>query len=242
MSEIAAIGSEAGATLLYDGAHVLGLIAGGVFPNPLRAGFDVLTDSTHKTLPGPVGGIVMCRRSADLERVAGVGDAWLSTYGNARVAALAYTLAETAEHGRRFMGAIVDNARALGAALDDAGFAVVGRDRNFTATHQVLVDITGLIDPRGRARLAAGGVIVSPSGKADRRLRDGRTDGWWLRLGTSGLTRLGMGRAEMGETAGILARLLRDGENPALVAKSTGDLAGRFRTIHYAIDAGEAGG
>ena len=237
MAEVAAIGHDAGATLLYDGAHVLGLIAGGVFPNPLRAGFDVLTGSTHKTLPGPVGGIVMCRAAADLDRVAKLGDAWLSTYGTARVAALTQTLAEMAEDGSRFTRAIVDNAQRLGAALDDAGFEVLGRDRNFTATHQVLVDITGLIDPReAGARLAAGGVIASPSGRADRRLRDGRSDGWWLRLGTSVLTRLGMGAREMGEVAAILARLLRHGEDPAMVAKNVGDLAGRFTTVHYALE------
>ncbi len=235
LAEVAALAREAGARLLYDGAHVFGLIAGGAFPNPLAAGFDALTGSTHKTLPGPTGGAVVCRDAADLEALATVGDAWLSTYGNARVAALTQTLAEMAEHGGAYTRQVVDNARTLARALADEGFAVVGAERGFTATHQVIVDATGLgTSAEIGARLGAAMVMVNPPSRADRRLRDGRADGVWLRVGTSAVTRVGMSAPEMAAIARLLARLLRDGEAPARVAPAVEALAAGFREVRFA--------
>ena len=237
LAEVARMAREVEARLLYDAAHVFGLIAGGAFPNPLTADFDLVTGSTHKTLPGPTGGAVLCRTAEDLEAVAGLGDAWLSTYGNARVAALTWTLAEMTEHGAAYAARVVDNARALAHALAAAGFMVVGAARGFTATHQVLVDLTGVLDRMETARrLAAASILVNPPARVDRRLRDGRADGLWLRLGSSVVSRLGMQGREMQDIAGLVARLLLHGDDPAAVGKRTQELVDAFRTVHYTTD------
>lgn len=234
LAEVAQMAREVGARLLYDAAHVFGLIAGGAFPNPLTAGFDLVTGSTHKTLPGPTGGAVLCRTAEDLESVASVGDAWLSTYSNARIAALTWTLAEMADHGTAYAARVVANARALAGALAGAGFAVVGAARGFTSTHQVLIDLTGTLDRAETARRLAGAwILVNPPGRVDGRLRAGRGEGLWLRLGSSAVSRLGMCEPEMRDIADLLARLLLRGEDPAAVGKRTRELVDHFRSVHY---------
>ncbi len=234
LAEVAALAREVGARLLYDGAHVFGLVAGGAFPNPLALGFDVLTGSTHKTLPGPTGGAVVCRHAADLEALGTLGDAWLSTYGNARVAALTQTLLEMVQHGAVYAHRVVDNARMLGAALAGEGFTVVGAARGFTATHQVIVDATGLATRDAlTARLGAAMIMVNPPARVDRRLRDGRDEGLWLRVGTAAVTRVGMGADEMQQIARLLRRLLRDGEAPESVAAAVEALATSFREVQF---------
>lgn len=234
--EVADLAKEVDARLLYDGAHVLGLIAGGAFPNPLALGFDLLTGSTYKTLPGPHGGIVLCRDSATLDSVAKLCDGWVSAYGNNRVAALAQALVEMEAAGSVYARRVVDNARALGGALAAAGFAVVGADKGFTATHQVLVDVTNLGDPANTSRrLSLANLIVKPPTRVDRRLRDGRADGWWLRLGTSAVTRLGMSKDEMYIVADVLAGVLLRGEDSSAVAGTIRDLVSQFETIRYLV-------
>lgn len=239
MAEVAAMARDAGARLLYDAAHVMGLVAGGAFPNPFAAGFDFMTGSTHKTLPGPTGGAVLCRAADDLEAIGTLGDAWLSTYGNARVAALTWTLAELVDHGAMYARRVVDNARALAAALADGGLPVVGAGRGFTATHQVLVDLTGRFETADAAqRLAGASILVNAPSRVDRRLRDGQRDGLWLRLGSSVVSRLGMAEPEMREIGTLLARLLVDGEEPAAVGKRVHELVDAFHTVRYAMEPG----
>lgn len=243
MAEVATMAKDAGARLLYDGAHVLGLIAGGAFPNPLASGFDMLTGSTHKTLPGPTGGVVVCRDPDTLEAVASLGDAWLSTYSNSRIAALAYTLEEMVTEGHAYTRQIVDNARALARGLAAEGFPVVGAHRGFTATHQVLVDITDIGQPGDAVRRLAGAtILINPPARADRRLRDGRHDGWWLRLGTSAVTRLGMKEDEMPAIGRILARLLLHREDPSMVSGAVAELVEAFGTVRYTLAAGTVPG
>lgn len=243
MAEVAALAKEADARLLYDGAHVLGLIAGGAFPNPLLSGFDMLTGSTHKTLPGPTGGVVICRDPDTLEGVASLCDAWLSTYSNSRIAALAHTMAEMVTEGPAYTHQVVENARALARGLAAEGFPVVGAHRGFTATHQVLVDITDIGQPgEVVGRLAAATILINSPAHADQRLRDGRNDGWWLRLGTSAVTRLGMKEEEMPAIACILARLLLRREDPSIVAGAVAELVEAFETVWYTIPEGTAPG
>lgn len=240
-TEVAGIARECGSALLYDGAHLLGLIAAGVYPNPLRSGFDVISGSTQKTLPGPLGGLVVCTQAPMYDAVANLADQWLSTYGAARIAALAHVLAEFVSVGPAYGACVIDNARALGAALAARGFHLVGAERGFTATHQLLVDVTGLEDSLETSRrLAQAGVLVNGPSRADRRLRSAPEDGFWLRLGTSACTRLGMRAAEMAEIAAILGRVLLAREDPAIVRRTVSDLCRRHRTLAFTLETASA--
>ncbi|MCU0723739.1 MAG: hypothetical protein MUC63_09025 [Planctomycetes bacterium] len=133
--------------LVYDGSHVLGLLACGEFQDPLREGADALIGSTHKSLPGPQGGLVLTnsdeiaaayRSMLDFDLAAGIR--LVDNPHPGRIAALGVALERLLSdrgYGRR----VIDNARALAAGLQEEGVPVRFRDRGFTASHQVFLDL-----------------------------------------------------------------------------------------------------
>lgn len=129
-----------GALSVYDASHVAGLIAGGVFPNPLRAGVDLLTTSTYKTLAGPTGAIVAGRHAEHGARFAAFLDrTLLANQDAARLAPLCGVLAEFAA-GPAYALAVLDHADALKRCLREAGItSLLGGQR--AETHQVVVPI-----------------------------------------------------------------------------------------------------
>lgn len=195
-----AIAEEAhavGALVLYDASHVLGLIAGGAFQDPLREGADVLFGSTHKSFPGPQGGLLVTDREDLFQRI----DPALTwrIFDNAhwnRIAALAQTLLELERFGPAYARTVIDNARALGAALQDRGLAMVASGEGYTASHQVHVD---------RAALQRDAQIA-PSALARRWERQRLIADLVGRLGTAEIARLGLTPSEMPKLADLLVR------------------------------------
>jgi glycine hydroxymethyltransferase len=127
--------------VVYDGSHVMGLIAGGAFQRPLSEGVHALYGSTHKSFFGPQGGIFL----TDSDEVAGQAKENLTwrTMDNAhenRIAALAVALAEMAHFGRAYAHRVVQLARGLAQALDEGGLPVRFASRGYTESHQVLLD------------------------------------------------------------------------------------------------------
>lgn len=228
-----------GCRILYNGAHILGLWAGGQFQDPLAEGADLVTGSTQKTLPGPVGGLCLTRDPDLARRVAGLCDDVLADYGNARVAALAVTLCEMVAFGRDYASAVVANARALAAALAAEGFDVVAADRGYTASHQVLVRTEGT-----RVADVAGALEgASVLGTLVRLVtRNGGEPEPALRFGTCEVTRRGMGGDAMARVGRLLRRLLLDGESPEHVRSDVRELLAGFTTARYAFTAAEAAG
>ena len=124
---------------MYDGAHVLGLIAGGEFQDPLREGADVMTGSSHKTFPGPQGGFLLSDsedESLQKKLNNAIFPGVCSSYHLHHVAGKVVAMAEFEAHGEQYARDIVANARALGSALAAEGFDVIAEERNFTASHQ----------------------------------------------------------------------------------------------------------
>jgi glycine hydroxymethyltransferase len=245
MRELADAAHEVGATVMYDGAHVLGLIAGGQFQDPLREGADVLTGSSHKTFPGPQGGFVVSDSPDEKlhKRLqSGVFPGVVSSYHLHHVAGKVIALAEFKEHGAAYARDIVHNAQELAQALAEAGFDVLGADRGFTKSHQV-VTRHGTPDSSAGAKAAqtleACGIITNmnmlpgdtkplhPSG---------------IRLGVQELTRVGMGRAEMRIVADLFARALLKGEDPASVKRRAKELRTRHQAVQYCFNPDGLGG
>ena len=146
---------EVGASIVYDGAHVLGLIAGGQFQDPLREGVDIVTGSTHKTFPGPQGGIIMCQKKYADAIDEAVFPGTVSNFHLHHKAGLAITLAEMKKFGKAYARQIVKNSQALGAYMDEMGFNVLCKDLGYTKSHQIAVDVSK-IRRRQRARGKAG--------------------------------------------------------------------------------------
>ena len=239
LKEMADAAHEVESTVLYDGAHVLGLIAGGCFQNPLAEGADVMTGSSHKTFPGPQGGFLLS--SNDDEKFQrklnnAVFPGTCSSYHLHHVAGKVIALAEFLEYGEQLSKNTVKNAQAFAAALASEGFDVLAESRGYTASHQVLTR-HGELDSGAGAKAARmledAGIItnmnmlpgdtkaLSPSG---------------LRLGVQELTRVGMGVDEMQDVAKFYSRVLLNGEDPAKVKNDVREFKSNYQIIRYCFN------
>src|ERR1051325_802429 len=245
MKELAAAAHEVGSTVVYDGAHVLGLIGGGQFQDPLREGADVLTGSSHKTFPGPQGGFVL-RDTADekLQRKlhSGVFPGVVSSYHLHHVAGKVVALAEFQEYGAAYAKDTVANAQALGAALASEGFDVLAEERGFTKSHQV-VTRHGAVDSgagkQAAATLEEAGIITNMN------MLPGDTKATnpsGVRIGVQELTRVGMGKGEMSQVARFYARALLKGEDPKKVKADVKAFKARFQAVKYCFNPDDLGG
>jgi glycine hydroxymethyltransferase len=230
---------EVGAVLLYDGSHVLGLIAGGTFQDPLAEGADLMTASTHKTYFGPQRGIVVGRPSDDafwkkIDRAVFPGVT--SNHHLFSLPALFAASLEVREFGKAYAAAIVANARALGAAMHRRGFQVAAADHGYTASHQIAVDV----GPHGGGktvsrRLCENGIITNMNllpGEPGRNARDPRG----LRLGVQEMTRYGMDEDAMDRIAALMHDCVVSGK---AVADECRRLRADYPTMQYAFDVGE---
>ena len=239
LKEIADAAHEVGSTVMYDGAHVLGLIAGGVFQDPLREGADIMTGSSHKTFPGPQGGFLLSS-SEDTAFHRRLNNAMFpgvcSSYHLHHVAGKVVALAEFQAFGQAYATDIVRNAKAFAESLAAEGFDVLAESRGYTASHQVLTrhgetdSGSGAVAAR---KLEDAGIItnmnmlpgdtkaMSPSG---------------LRLGVQELTRVGMGVNEMAEVASLYARVLLKQEDPERVKADVQHLKSNFQHVQYCFD------
>jgi glycine hydroxymethyltransferase len=215
------------AIIVYDASQVLGLIAGGAFQDPLREGADILSGSTHKSLPGPQKGIVMTNRADLMARVeATIFPGHVSNFHLHHVAALAVTLAETQAFGADYARQTLANAHAFGTELRRLGLLVQGGAR-VTASHQVWLDVTDHATPDEAVdRLHAAHLIANVNLIPTLRAKG-------LRLGTPEATRLGMREAEMRTLAGLVHATLAGTLPLDAIGERVSALAERFRTVRY---------
>jgi glycine hydroxymethyltransferase len=231
---------EIGARGWYDGAHVLGLIAGGEFQDPLREGCAVMSASTHKTLPGPQHGILLAEGDEELQQRlrSGAFPGVTSNHHLHAMAALAVSLAEHLEFGREYARRTVANARALATALHARGFDVLGERLGFTRSHTIAVRVDAEGGGEAAARkLADAGLI------ANKNLLPGDTSPkhpGGVRLGTPEVTRLGMGEREMEAIAELAHDLLHRGRSTSEIRTRAAELKRGFTTLQYCFGAGEA--
>jgi len=239
LEEISAAAHEVGAKVMYDGAHVLGLIAGGVFQDPLREGADLMTGSSHKTFPGPQGGFLLSS-SEDPAFQKRLNNAIFpgvcSSYHLHHVAGKVIALAEFEEYGAAYAKDIVANAQHFASALAAEGFDVLAESRGYTASHQVLTR-HGETDSGAGAKAARlledAGIITNMN------MLPGDTKAMTpsgLRLGVQELTRVGMGRLEMEEVARLYARVLIHNEEPSKVKNDVKELKSNFQVIRYCFN------
>ena len=143
VSTIADAAKEVGSVVIYDAAQVFGLVAGKQFQRPFKEGADIITGSTHKTLPGPQGGIILMKsdgKTAD-DIVSALHGSIGCGHPNLR-AVQAVLFAEMLEFGQDYAKQIVKNAKALASGLSKRGFKVVGEKRGFTESHMLVIDVS----------------------------------------------------------------------------------------------------
>jgi glycine hydroxymethyltransferase len=228
---------EVGAKVMYDGAHVLGLIAGGYFQDPLGEGADLLVGSTHKTFPGPQGGIILCKGEIKDKIDEAVFPGVVSNHHLHHVAGLGVAAAEMMEFGVEYSKQIIKNSKALAQALYELGFNVLCEDLGFTESHQVVMDVSDV----GRAaelskRLESNNIILNknllPWDDVNR-----SDDPSGIRVGSQEITRRGMKEAQMFEVAEFIKKVAIDNKN---VTEEVTEFMAQYTKVHYAFSEDEA--
>jgi glycine hydroxymethyltransferase len=224
------IADGVGAIFMFDAAHVAGLIAGGVHPNPVGVA-DIVTFTTHKTLRGPRGGAILC--GADLAQAIdkavfpGLQGGPLDHI----IAAKAVAFFEASQPGfREYAAQVVRNAQALAAGLTAEGFRIVSGG---TDNHLMLVDLrTFDEDLTGKVAqevLDRSGITLNKNAIPDDPRTPFVTSG--LRIGTPAVTTAGMREGEMAEIARLIGRVLRHVDydvEMAAVREEVGVLCSKF--------------
>ncbi len=217
--ELKEVCDEVNAHLVYDASHVLGLIAGKVFQNPLDA--EVVTASTHKTFPGPQRAVIFGNTEKGREIDRAVMPGVVSNHHLNSLAAYAVACMEMLEFGKDYAKQTVKNAKTLAEELYSLGFKVLGESRGFTETHQVVFEG----GEREQRLLERNGIFVNvwPSTEL-------------IRLGVQELTRRGMKEEEMKAVAELIDKAVK-GKN---VREDVKELASSFREVHYTFKAEKA--
>jgi len=249
VKELVDAAKEVGAFIVYDGAHVLGLIAGGQFQNPFKEGADFITGSTHKTFPGPQGGVILARlrdskgnvskkkRSAAHTVQQGVFPLSVSNHHLRRLPALALASVEMWAFGKEYAKQTIKNARRAGEYLHQKGMKVLGEKKGFTMSHQIAVDVSeyggGRIVARNleKANIIVNrnlmpyddpGKVMNPSG---------------LRIGFQEVTRRGFKEGDVEELCDLMLRVMK-GEATSYdkLRNQATELRKRFDKIEYGFN------
>ena len=236
-AEFRAAADEVGALVLVDMAHFAGLAAAGVYPSPVPFA-DVVTTTTHKTLRGPRGGMILCKaahqKAIDKSVFPGAQGGPLEHVIAAKAVAFREALRpEFRDYSRR----VVENARALAAAFVSAGYHVVSGG---TDNHLMLLDLRnkGLTGKAAEKALDRAGITVNKNTVPRETQSPFVTSG--IRVGTPAITTRGMGAAEMAQVAALIDRVIAAPDDAGVLAAVGADvraLAGRFPLYPAPADA-----
>ena len=209
-AKIAAIAKEVGAVAMADVAHIAGLIAGGAAENPFDHGFDIMTTTTHKTLRGPRGGMILVRESDDVAKKVDKA-VFPGLQGGPhmhQIAAKAVALGEASRASfKTYAREVVTNAQAMAEVFSKSGVRLIGGG---TDNHLILADVSGLGLSGGEAEklLDSAGITVNKNMIAG----DTRTpsDPSGIRFGSPALTTRGFGKAESARIAELMIEVLKN--------------------------------
>jgi len=222
----------------YDAAHVAGLIAGGEFQDPLREGVDTMTMSTHKTLFGPQGGLVLAfEKNAEVIKKA-TFPGLTSSHHIHHMAAKAVTFAEALEFGKDYAAQTIKNAKALAEELNNLGFKVLGEKKGFTQSHQAVVNVLDYGDGgKIEADLEKANIIVNRQLiPGDLKAKRHYMNPGGIRLGSSEVTRLGMKESDMQQIASLIKNVVIDNKDAKEVASHVLELRKNFQKTQYCFD------
>jgi glycine hydroxymethyltransferase len=229
-SAFRSIATEVGALAMADISHVAGMIAADVLPNPLDAGFDIVTTTTHKSLRGPRGGMILCRKELAKQIDSSVFPGLQGGPHMNSIAAAAITFRKAGESSfREYARQILLNARALADGLSTSGVSLV---TGGTSNHMLVADTLasyGLDGKRAEQTLEKIGIATNKQVIPDDPNPPLRPSG--IRLGTPACTTRGMTEAEMRQIASWIADALTHSGDEARLEKISGavrDLSAKF--------------
>lgn len=219
------IADAVGAKLLFDAAHLSGVIAGKVWPNPLHSGAHVMTMSTYKSLAGPPAGLLLTNDAEIAQRVDAIAfPGMTANFDVSKSAALAVTLLDWLEHGEAYAKGMIEVASALGAALERSGAAVQKVGAMHTRSHALALNVGGRGGDATARHLRRANLLSSAIG-----LPEGVDAG--VRIGTNEIVRWGMGVDDVDELAELIVEGL--GEDPESIASEVTRFRQRFDSVQF---------
>jgi glycine hydroxymethyltransferase len=225
-----AIADSVGAYLLVDMAHVAGLVASGHYPSPIPHA-DVCTTTTHKTLRGPRGGLILARANEAVEKKLNSA-VFPGQQGGPLmhvIAAKAVAFKEALEpEFTDYQQKVVDNAKVMAAVFQERGYKIVSGG---TENHLMLVDLIdkGITGKAADAALGAAHITVNKNSVPNDPQSPFVTSG--IRVGTPAITSRGFGTEEVGTMTGWMCDVLDNVDNEAVIAEvraKVAELCGRF--------------
>lgn len=224
--------------VVYDAAHVFGLVYNKRFQFPFRDGVHILTSSTHKTFQGPQGGIIIGSPQLsddDWQKIdRSVFPGTLSNTHIHRFPSLAISALEMNQFGQEYAEQVVKNAKAFARSLHNRGFRALCPQLDFTESHQVIADVKQFGGGQFVAKqMARCNVILNKMALPWDSPHDATHNPSGVRLGVQELTRWGMKEGEMETVAAFFRRVLIDKEDPEKVKKDVNWLKYKFNEIKY---------
>ena len=226
------------AIIVYDAAHVFGLIYAGFFQNPFKEGADIITTSTHKTFPGPQGGMVIARNNFDKKNWKRIENAIfpgiLSNHHIFRLPSLAITALEMNKFGKVYAQQIIKNAKALAKSLFELRFRVLAEDKGFTQSHQVIVDVKKIGGGKEVAeKLERANIIVNKITLPEDTDKDATLNPSGIRIGVQELTRVGMKEKEIEKIAKFFKEVILEKKDTEKTRKEVIKFRKNFQKIRY---------
>lgn len=229
---VRAIADEVDARVLFDAAHLSGMIAGGVWPQPLAEGAHLMTMSTYKSLGGPPSGLIVTNDSVLAERLDKIAYPGLTAnFDVAKAAALATTLLDWRVFGRAYAETMRDCAKALAENLGRAGITVFASDRGYTTSHQFAIEAARYGGGQAAAKLLRRANLLTCGIGLPGPAVPGDLNG--LRIGTPEIVRWGMTAADMPALSALIADVLLGKAAPEELAPAVTELRRRFNTLKY---------
>lgn len=230
--EIRAVADEVGALVLFDAAHLCGMIAGDAWQQPLEEGAHVMTMSTYKSLGGPPSGLIVTNDAAIAQKLDAIAYPGLTAnFDAAKSAALAMTLLDWKVHGRAYAAKMGETARALAQALQDRGVPIFARERGMTTSHQFAIEAGTFGGGQAAAKLLRQANVLACGINLPVAAVAGDANG--LRIGTPEIVRWGMGPEDMPELADFIADVLTGRRAAQSVAPEVTAFRRRFSQLHF---------
>ena len=235
IAQVREIADEVGAKVLFDAAHLCGMIAGKVWPQPLEEGAHLMTFSTYKSLGGPAGGLIVTNDDAIAQKLDAIAYPGLTAnFDAAKTAALGITLQDWKTVGAAYAQMMVKTSQALAQNLQSRGVNIFAADKGFTTSHQFAI----LAAPYGGGQKAAkrmgeAGLLACGIGLPIAPV-DGDLNG--LRIGTPEIVRLGMKVEHMDQLADFIARSLDLANDAHSIQREITEWRKQFNGVHYTVD------
>ena len=245
VKELRAVCEEVGAYVAYDASHVLGLIAGGEFQDPLREGADFITSSTHKTFPGPQGGVIMGSLSNPaLEKAVkkiqfAIFPLSASNTHLGRLPALGIAALEMKLFGAELAQQTVKNAQTAGQYLYENGVKALAEKKGFTRSHQIAVDISKFGSGKKIAQDLEDANMILNKNLMPYDDQSSKDDPSGLRIGFQDVTRRGLREGDIKHLCDLILDVIKGRRKPSEVKEDVLSFRKEFNQVKYGFQSVE---